>query len=408
MIKNAISYYSRDDVQNIIFDFSREREIVGVFENGVYGQRPNMFLSTGDILSMVKQGMVEFHCSLERWSNPMALKPERYDELRTGWDLVIDLDCKNFFYGKIAVKAIVWALRKHKTDFWIKFSGGKGFHICIPWEAIPKDINLQPTAKMFPELARDVCAYIKYFAREKFERELLLYKNPEQIAKELGIELKNIMTDEGINPWKIVEIDPLLISPRHLFRMPYSINAKTGLVSVLLEPSEIEDFKKEMAVPELVEIKRFPVIENESADILFIETSDWARKQRKTEKVISPTRRTFKRETPPCIKTALQGLSDGRKRALFIMLNYFKSIGWDWGRIENEIWEWNKKNKPPLRDTYVRTQLRYSKDKKPILPPNCTNETYYKSFGICKPDEKCKMIKNPVGYGKKLKTKRKY
>jgi len=33
-----------------------------------------------------------------------------------------------------------------------------------------------------------------------------------------------------------------------------------------------------------------------------------------------------------------------------------------------------------------------------VLPPNCDNCAYYKSFGVCKPDNFCKYIKNPANY----------
>ena len=70
--------------------------------------------------------------------------------------------------------------------------------------------------------------------------------------------------------------------------------------------------------------------------------------------------------------------------------------------------EWNEKNKPPLRETYIRGQLRWHKNRNTsILPPNCDNEAYYKSFGACKPDEVCRHIKNPVGYPLRLLSGRK-
>ena len=44
-------------------------------------------------------------------------------------------------------------------------------------------------------------------------------------------------------------------------------------------------------------------------------------------------------------------------------------------------------------------QLRYHKQqKKKILPPNCDNPAYYLDIGICKPDNLCNKIKNPISY----------
>ena len=42
----------------------------------------------------------------------------------------------------------------------IKFSGSKGFHLIIPWKAIPKEINGNKTSDMFPECARITVQYI--------------------------------------------------------------------------------------------------------------------------------------------------------------------------------------------------------------------------------------------------------
>jgi hypothetical protein len=61
------------------------------------------------------------------------------------------------------------------------------------------------------------------------------------------------------DPFKILSIDSILISSRHLFRMPYSINEKSYLVSLPIDPNKIMDFKKEMANPEnLKRVLKYP------------------------------------------------------------------------------------------------------------------------------------------------------
>ena len=93
------------------------------------------------------------------------------------------------------------------------------------------------------------------------------------------------------------------------------------------------------------------------------------------------------------------GLSDGRKRALFILINFLTSLGWNYDDIEKYLKEWNKKNNEPLRENYLLGQLRYHKtQKKKILPANCNNMMYYVDIGVCKPDNLCTKIKNPVSY----------
>ena len=108
---------------------------------------------------------------------------------------------------------------------------------------------------------------------------------------------------------------------------------------------------------------------------------------------------------PPCIKLILNGLSDGRKRSLFILTNFLTSVGWGYEQIEKRLDEWNKKNAEPLREVLIKGQLRYHKQKaKKILPPNCSNSMYYKDFRVCVPDNLCQKIKNPVNYSR-IKTR---
>ena len=100
---------------------------------------------------------------------------------------------------------------------------------------------------------------------------------------------------------------------------------------------------------------------------------------------------------PPCIKKICLGLEDGKKRALFCMMNFLGMIGWNLKQIEEFIYSWNKKNPEPLREQYIKGQLAHiSPGEK--LPPNCLNESYYKGLGICEPNSLCRSIKNPANY----------
>ena len=60
---------------------------------------------------------------------------------------------------------------------------------------------------------------------------------------------------------------------------------------------------------------------------------------------------------PPCMKLILNGLEDGRKRALFSLINFYKNFDMDWKDLEFKIYEWNSKNKPPLKKGYIKSQL---------------------------------------------------
>ena len=103
---------------------------------------------------------------------------------------------------------------------------------------------------------------------------------------------------------------------------------------------------------------------------------------------------------PPCIKLLMKGLpEDGRKRAVFVAINFLRNAGWDWDTIETYLLEWNNRNYEPLRENEIRGQVSWFKKQKNLpLPPNCNNESYYKGIGICQPDGLCAHIKNPVSY----------
>lgn len=413
-LKQIYEYYSRPDVQEFFMRFSKNREVVGVFRNGSYSTRPGTLVYPQDIIAMVKEGSLEFHSSIERWSQPMSLKSDNYEPLRIGWDVIFDLDCEVFEHGKIAAKALSWALEKHGIkSYSIKFTGGTGFHVGIPWESLPKSIDYKPTLRMFPELPRNIGLYLKEFIRDRLERELLKAYQMEQLAEQVKKSLGEISGSRSVlDPFKIVELDTVLISPRHLFRMPYSLNKNSFLVSLPLKASELEGFRKESADPVKHEIKvrnRFlDSAEANEADMLVAEVIDWASKKkvREERKAVFRERITeaVPRELfPPCMKNILEGLPDGKKRSVFILSTFLRSVKWGWQDIEKEISEWNQKNRPPLKENYVRGQLRWHKSqKREILPPGCQLTGWYESFGVCKPDSWCggpaKNVKNPVNY----------
>ena len=57
-------YYSRLEIQKIIFEFSKNREICPRYFEG-FGKRPDSFQFQGDLFELVKKGATSFHCSEE-------------------------------------------------------------------------------------------------------------------------------------------------------------------------------------------------------------------------------------------------------------------------------------------------------------------------------------------------------
>ncbi|MFA7708027.1 MAG: hypothetical protein WCX73_03690 [Candidatus Pacearchaeota archaeon] len=233
----------------------------------------------------------------------------------------------------------------------------------------------------------------------------------------------------------LIEADLILVAPRHLFRMPYSLHEKTALASIVIDKNKIKDFQIKDANALKVEIKNFyPDSIPGEAKTLLLQALDWKEQKNKKEaerkeenkqqinqnfetgnkelkkgeykqvEIKNPTNEIY----PPCIKLLLNGVKDdGRKRALFVLINFFKSLGVDEQKIVEILDEWNKKNYNPLKQGYIQSQLNWYRKKSARMPPNC-DKLNYNDLNICKPDELCRQIKNPVNYAikKYLKTKR--
>jgi len=393
-------YYSRQDVQDAIFEFAKNREVVPRYFEG-FGKRPDSLQYKSDIFELVKRGATSFHCSEEIWGDPLKIQTgmdeNQLNELRIGWDFLIDIDSKYIDYSKIMAKLIIELLNFHGIkNIGIKFSGSKGFHIIVPWKAFPKEINGVQAKNMFPEWPRIITKYIMEKIKEKLIEKITDINRPNKYVKDFQAP-KEVMPDL------------ILVSPRHLFRMPYSLHEKTALASVVLDANKIEEFELKDADPMKVKVKNFiPEVKEGEAEELIREALDWARDTQNSqdnEKKIKGKYANFKpiqlknltdQNFPPCVLKILNGLTDGRKRALFILINLFRSVGIDKEKLEKKIKDWNKKNKPPIKQGYIKSQLSWSYNKKPIMPPNC--KEFYQGIGVCQPDDFCKLIKNPVNY----------
>ncbi len=486
--KASIVYYSRPDIQKAIAEFSKDRECIPRYFEG-FGKRPDAIQYPSEVFELAKKGATSFHCSEELWNNPLdistGMSEQQANQLRKGWDLLIDIDTKWFDYSKLAANAVIKVLNNHGVkNIGVKFSGSKGWHILVPWKAFPKEIGGELTKNMFPELPRKIVSYIRFKAEEELKNSLTedFYRQIKSANIKRGIkcnsckniaesysfitlscricrigeqkklpsslkekttnficpscrnefevinieeiyECKNCMIDSKTNPsafsktvevdlFELLGLDIVLVSSRHLFRTPYSLHEKTALASVVINPSDINKFELKDADPFKAEIKEFnPAAKESEARELVIQALDWAKsnlsdedkkssfsysggysgKQIKIEKI-------NEENFPPCIKKILCGLTDGKKRALFALLNLLNFMGVDKPEIEKIIWEWNEKNNPKLRAGYIKSQLSWSfkSGKSPIMPPNC--KEFYQGIGVCIPDSLCSKVKNPINY----------
>jgi len=501
-LSQTLSYYKRKDVQKLILEHAENKEI-GVRFNETFGKRPDTLTYENDILEFAKKGATSFHCSEETWNNPLHLQSEMrradLDGLRIGWDLILDIDCPYWTFSKLTAYMFIKALRDHKIDsVTVKFSGGKGFHIAVPFEAFPEkkyyiDKKYMDVKDMFPEGPRKIAQYLMHYVNNnllKIEQDKLVFgKFPVSISKlekESGKSKQDMIKTvcaRCSKPWKedndktleyicpncdtrtrdkekdfqkcpkcgklmekivarkktcecgsdkfmetfdissIIALDTVLISSRHMYRMPYSLHEKTGLVSVPFDIKHILNFEKSEAEPLKFKPYKFLTrVETKAGEAELLFQKSFELVDKKDEKRYGSSSYEKSRtgavsydnvdETavpedffPPCIKKISAGLEDGKKRALFVLIRFLGACNWPHEKIEEYVMKWNELNKPEkLRDTYIKGQLRYYKSqsaKEKILPPNCDNKGYMIDTQFCNPDGLCRTIKNPVQYAKR-------
>lgn len=396
-----LKYYSNPAVQKEMLSIAKDREVVGSIEDGSYLKRPDVLLYPKDIEGKVKDGAVAFHCSVERWNQPMQLstnlKQEEIENLRKGFDFLIDIDAKvKLEHAAIAARVVYNFLKDLGVESTIKFSGSRGFHVGIAGNAFPEKIDFKETMKMYPEIPQTLAEYLTEKVKDNILEEL--------ISVEGGVAslISTVRSVSQLSPYEFMDIEKNW-GNRHLFRMPYSLHPKYWLVSLPIKVGDLKDFKKENARPENLKTDvKFLVNKEGEATELLLQALDWKAKQPK--EVIRPKMIRRKSDKPipeeyfpPCIKIILNGLSDGRKRSLFTLLSFLRVMNWKPEDIEKRVREWNLKNSQLLSERTLKTQLKWHfRQSRELMPANCYSQLFYVSFGACKPDQYCS--KNPVNY----------
>lgn len=417
--KDAFKYYSRPEVQAAILDCAKDREVGIRYGDGGFGKRPDILQFRGDVCEFAKKGVTSFHISEERWNDPLQLSvgmtKRQLDELRKGWDLILDIDTKFWDYAKYTAYLLIEALKFHNINcIGVKFSGSKGMHICVPFEAFPDKVNGVMTKDLFPDSLRVIAAYLSQMIRDMLATEILSHEDIDSLALKDGKRREDLLENGRFNPFSIIDIDTVLISSRHMFRAPYSLHEKSGLVSMPIDVKDVMKFEKDSAKPENINfshkfIDKDKIVPNEAKDLI-IQAFDWHSKQaikREESRPPSKDERKFDAPTaaipadhfPPCILNILKGnMEDGKKRSLFVLIKFLSHMGWSREDIDKCIHDWNSKNPQPLRENSLAEQLKYHTARKDnIMAPNCAN-TMYKELRICTPDNLCSRIKNPINY----------
>ncbi len=372
-------YYSSEAIQEQLLAMTEKREVVPRFMDA-FGKRPSLVNMPGDLQAWVKKGATSLHASVERWRNPLHIGQQDAEELRTGWDLLIDIDAsrmpphlqnKGLQYSLELLKLLLEELRAHNVQHYsVKFSGNRGFHIMINQEAFPETIKGSPQAAWYPTLPKQIITYLRERVKDAFTAQIL----------------GTYATTYDIDPYEIIDVENSW-SHRHLFRMPYALNEKTWLVSVPLTEDALEEFRTVDALPEKVEgsVAFMPDNKKDEAADLVVESLDFAEQQEPVEVEQRPQKipesvsdKIPQTYFPPPIQKLLEGVRDGRKRSLFILISFLKHMNYPWRELEEEIWAWNQRNAEPLRNSYIRGQLNWHRQQnKQILPPNYDKEGFY-------------------------------
>ncbi len=394
-------YYEQDELVDRFLELGQYREVVPTYEQG-YGKRPDAINFPGDFQQFVENGAVAFHASVEHWRNPLLIDSvSDLDDLREDWDLVIDIDCDDSFkLAKETAKLVIEELHQHDIqNVSVKFSGNRGFHIGVRAEAFPEKVDSEEITLMYPQLARGIVEYL----REELKDEMI------QKVREYGFEEK-MNDEEKQDPYQVSDIENDW-GQRHLFRMPYSLHDGTWLVSLPIKEEEIDEFEKSDAEMDKIDFETnfLDSYEENEATNLVIQAMDFLeerREERREERMENsdkefeaPEEAIAEKHFPPTIKNILEGLEDGRKRGLFILINFYLTVGYSMNQIETKIWEWNERNEEPLREAYIKSQLRWHENREEIVPPpNYDSNGYYKDMQVYEGDSLEEKVSNPVSY----------
>ena len=202
-----------------------------------------------------------------------------------------------------------------------------------------------------------------------------------------------------------------------MYRAPYSLHETSGLVSIPLDKDEVLNFEKSMALPNRISEKNkfldSEMVVLHDAKKLIMQSFDWNSRNIKRVNIKKPNIKEYKEldeeilpsAFPPCISKGVKGMEDGKKRFLFVLINFLKNCGYSFDKLQKFINEWNENNPEPLKEGYILSQLNWHKrQSQKVLPPNCPHASpnpdinYYKDLGLCAPENLCLKIKNPTNY----------
>ena len=237
-------------------------------------------------------------------------------------------DIDNEFY---IIRREVYQTIKYLERVWnipnnmicLYFSGAKGFHIVVPHEIVG--------------IAPDKNLNIKY------------KKIAQLIVKECNL----------------THLDISIYDKRRLFRIPNSINSKTGLFKIPLSLDVLmkNDFNhiKQMAM-QPNDVKYDTPIKIEKASKYYSMLFTKSNKQScsyKKDKIVNNNHSTYSKKLLPCIQYILDNnVKQGKRNSTTVVLaSSLLQLGKSLKEVFSILEEWNSYNEPPLSDAELGTTI---------------------------------------------------
>lgn len=217
----------------------------------------------------------------------------------------------------IHVLANIWKIPVNMLQ--IYFSGNKGFHVVVPHEAL----GLKPCLNI-----NDIHKRAAMFFKVQFSADTL---------------------DTGI------------YDRRRLFRLPNSINAKSGLHKVPVTIGQLHEFSREQMTEWAGEPRPFqfvvpryiPEAARQFAGIVRIKETH---KEKPKKKIEIPKK---KQRMLPCVDSILRSSipKGSRNRTMVALASSIMQAGYDFEETLEIIEEWNQQNDPPVSDHEVQVTV---------------------------------------------------
>lgn len=158
-------------------------------------------------------------------------------------------------------------------------------------------------------------------------------------------------------------IDLRIYDKRRLFRMPNSINSKTGCYKVPVTIEYLFRHSHEELLAYAAEPKEdYPAIQkiNKVAALYFYKKSQHYKKKKEPKQEVTYQIPEAKQELLPCIRTILEegAIQGARNNTLIILASGLLQSGYQIDEVEHMALQWNQLNEPPLSESETLVTVR--------------------------------------------------